>query len=63
MVSESMKTKVRFNVGESIYRPRKGQVEPAFDILEESIEVRQFILRGLTQVTVSRLSSAYGSPT
>lgn len=46
-----MKAKVRTPEGDTIYRTRKGQVEPAFGIIKETLGFRQFSLRGRTKVT------------
>ena len=48
---DAMKAKVRSKAGDAIYRTRKGQGEPAFGIIKETMGFRQFSLRGLTQVT------------
>lgn len=48
---DAMKAKVRSKAGDAIYRTRKGQVEPAFGIIKETMGFRQFSLRGLTKVT------------
>ena len=48
---DAMKAKVRSEAGDAIYRTRKGQVEPAFGIIKETMGFRQFSLRGLTNVT------------
>ena len=47
---DAMKMKVRAEAGEAIYRTRKGQVEPAFGIIKETLGFRQFSLRGMTTV-------------
>ena len=49
-VRDSMKAKVRSVEGDAIYRTRKGQVEPAFGIIKETLGFRQFSLRGETKV-------------
>jgi hypothetical protein len=48
---DAMKAKVRSEAGDAIYRTRKGQVEPAFGIIKETMGFRQFSLRGLRKVT------------
>lgn len=45
-----MEAKVRTVKGDAIYRTRKGQVEPAFGIIKETLGFRQFSLRGETKV-------------
>lgn len=50
-VRDAMKAKVRSDAGAAIYRTRKGQVEPAFGIIKETLRFRQFSLRGLTKAT------------
>jgi hypothetical protein len=50
-VRDAMKAKVRTPEGDAIYRTRKGQVEPAFGIIKETLGFRQFSLRGRTKVT------------
>lgn len=47
---DAMKAKVRSEAGAVIYRTRKGQVEPAFGIIKETLGFRQFSLRGLRKV-------------
>ena len=48
-VRDAMKEKVRTPAGDTIYRTRKGQVEPAFGIIKETLGFRQFSVRGQTQ--------------
>jgi transposase len=48
---DAMKAKVRSESGDALYRTRKGQVEPAFGIIKETLGFRQFSLRGQTNVT------------
>ena len=43
-----MKAKVRTPAGDALYRTRKGQVEPAFGIIKETLGFRQFSGRGQT---------------
>lgn len=47
---DAMKAKVRSEAGDAIYRTRKGQVEPAFGIIKETMGFRQFNLRSLRKV-------------
>ena len=49
-VRDAMKTKIRTEDGDRIYRTRKGQVEPAFGIIKETLGFRQFSLRGQQKV-------------
>lgn len=49
-VRDDMKAKIRTAVGDAIYRTRKGQVEPAFGIIKETLGFRQFSLRGQRKV-------------
>jgi len=48
-VRDAMKAKIRTEEGDAIYRTRKGQVEPAFGIIKETLGFRQFSLRGQTK--------------
>jgi transposase len=50
-VRDAMKAKVRSVEGDTLYRRRKGIVEPVFGILKETLGFRQWSLRGLKKVT------------
>ena len=47
---DDMKAKIRTEAGDALYRTRKGQVEPAFGIIKETLGFRQFSLRGERKV-------------
>ena len=46
-----MREKVHTEEGKRIYRRRKSTVEPVFGIIKEDIGFRQFLLRGLQNVS------------
>ena len=48
---ERMAHKLKTNEGKEIYRQRKMTVEPVFGIIKEAMGFRQFLLRGLDQVS------------
>lgn len=47
-----MREKVHTEEGKRIYRRRKSTVEQVFGIIKEDIGFRQFLLRGLQNVSV-----------
>ena len=49
-IRDAMKAKIHTEEGDAIYRTRKGQVEPAFGIIKETLGFRQFSLRGQRKV-------------
>lgn len=49
-VRDGRKAKIRTEAGAALYRTRKGQVEPAFGIIKETLGFRQFSLRGTRKV-------------
>ena len=48
---DEMRAKVRSEAGQAIYKRRKAVVEPVFGQIKQARGFRQFLLRGLEQVT------------
>lgn len=59
--TEAMKVKLKTTEGKKIFGNRKSTVEPVFGIIKETMGFRQFLLRGLANVTGewSLVSTAY----
>jgi hypothetical protein len=56
-----MKLKLATKEGKAIYGLRKSTVEPAFGIIKQAMNIRQFLLRGVSnaQGEWSLICSAY----